>query len=50
MLFLCICKAYVQQILPAVTMLVKKLNSLFTENMDIETKEDVMITDKKANP
>lgn len=49
MLFLCICKAYVH-ILPAVTMLVKKLNSVFTENLDIETKEDVMITDKKLNP
>lgn len=49
MLFLCICKAYVH-VLPAVTMLGKKLNSLFTANLDMETNEDVMITDRKIKP
>jgi len=28
-------------------MLVRKRNSLFTENLDTETKEEVMITGKK---
>lgn len=31
-------------------MLGKKLNSLFTANLDMETKEDVMITDRKIKP
>lgn len=47
MLLLCACKAHVC-ILPAGTMLVRKWNPLFTENLDTETKEKVMITEKKT--
>lgn len=45
MLLLCACKPHVC-IIPAGTMLVRKWKPLFTENLDTETKEKVMITEE----